>query len=106
MDVWMALGVNLIAFILFWILIFFLPHKIPVAGIPRNFIEKQFNTGEVTLNYVEGPCNGLPFLLIPGRWNPGRVKTGHVQAGEAIPRVRDRPARAREIQSHTGAIFL
>jgi len=43
------------------------PHKVTVEGIPDEFVEKQVNIGEVTLNYVEGPDNGLPLLLIPGQ---------------------------------------
>ena len=43
------------------------PHKVNVAGIPDGFTEKQFYTGEVALNYVEGPDNGPPLLLIPGQ---------------------------------------
>src|SRR5512136_1510814 len=38
-----------------------------VAGIPRGFQERLFTTGDVTLNYVVGPDNGLPLLLIPGQ---------------------------------------
>jgi len=41
--------------------------KTKVAGIPEGFKELQFTTGEVTLNYVVGPDNGLPLLLIPGQ---------------------------------------
>jgi pimeloyl-ACP methyl ester carboxylesterase len=45
----------------------FNPHRFTLAGIPKGFIEKKFDTGEVILNYVEGPDNGLPLLLIPGQ---------------------------------------
>lgn len=34
-------------------------------------IEKKFNTGSLTLNYMEGPPNGPPLLLLhalAGRW--------------------------------------
>jgi pimeloyl-ACP methyl ester carboxylesterase len=56
------------ALILFALLIFiFKPHKVTVAGIPEGFTEKQFNIGDVSLNYVEGPDNGTPVLLIPGQ---------------------------------------
>lgn len=41
--------------------------KTKVAGIPEGFKELQFTTGKVTLNYVVGPDNGLPLLLIPGQ---------------------------------------
>jgi pimeloyl-ACP methyl ester carboxylesterase len=43
------------------------PNEVTVAGIPDGFTEKQFDTGEVVLNYVEGPDNGPPLLLIPGQ---------------------------------------
>ena len=33
------------------------PFKLSVETIPREFTEKKFNTGEVILNYVEGPDN-------------------------------------------------
>ncbi|MBN1313714.1 MAG: alpha/beta hydrolase [Anaerolineae bacterium] len=38
-----------------------------VAGIPAGFKELQVTLGDVTLNYVVGPENGLPLLLIPGQ---------------------------------------
>ncbi len=41
--------------------------KIKVAGIPEGFRELSFVTDGVTLNYVVGPENGLPLLLIPGQ---------------------------------------
>jgi pimeloyl-ACP methyl ester carboxylesterase len=41
--------------------------KIQVAGIPEGFQELSFTTNGVTLNYVLGPDNGLPLLLIPGQ---------------------------------------
>jgi hypothetical protein len=41
--------------------------KIKVAGIPKGFQELSFVTDGVTLNYVVGPDNGLPLLLIPGQ---------------------------------------
>ncbi len=47
--------------------LFYLPPKVSVDGLPEGFTEKQFDTGEVTLNYVEGPDNGPAFLLIPGQ---------------------------------------
>jgi hypothetical protein len=34
-----------------------------VAGIPRGFRELGFTSGEVTLNYVVGPDNGLPLMF-------------------------------------------
>ncbi len=67
MNIWTSLGINLIIFILFWLVVFFLPHKISVAGIPKGFSEKQCVVNNITLNYVEGPKNGPPFLLIPGQ---------------------------------------
>jgi len=41
--------------------------KIKVAGIPEGFQELKFTTGDVMLNYVIGPDNGPPLLLIPGQ---------------------------------------
>jgi pimeloyl-ACP methyl ester carboxylesterase len=38
-----------------------------VAGIPEGYKELCFSTGDVALNYVVGPDNGLPLLLIPGQ---------------------------------------
>ncbi len=38
-----------------------------VAGVPQGFKELGFATDGVTLNYVVGPDNGLPLLLIPGQ---------------------------------------
>ena len=42
-------------------------HKVEVEGVPPGFTEQGFTTGEVTLNYVSGPDNGLPLQLIPGQ---------------------------------------
>jgi len=42
-------------------------HKIEVSGITEGFTELGFTAGDVTLNYVEGPNNGFPLLLIPGQ---------------------------------------
>lgn len=41
--------------------------RIPVAGIPAGFQELGFAIDGVTINYVVGPDNGLPLLLIPGQ---------------------------------------
>jgi pimeloyl-ACP methyl ester carboxylesterase len=41
--------------------------KATVAGIPEGFQELSFTNNGVTLNYVLGPDNGLPLLLIPGQ---------------------------------------
>jgi pimeloyl-ACP methyl ester carboxylesterase len=41
--------------------------KTRVAGIPEGFKELSFMHGDITLNYVVGPDNGLPLLLIPGQ---------------------------------------
>ncbi len=52
-------------------------------------VEKRFDTGEVVLNYAEGPNNGPPILLIHGfpRWwndftpiTPELSKTHHIYA--------------------------
>lgn len=41
--------------------------KYTVHGIPKGFIEKQVGINEISLNYIEGPENGAPVLLIPGQ---------------------------------------
>jgi len=41
--------------------------KIRVAGIPDGFQEHRFAHADIVLNYVAGPDNGLPLLLIPGQ---------------------------------------
>jgi pimeloyl-ACP methyl ester carboxylesterase len=41
--------------------------KIKVAGIPAGFQELSFAMNGVTINYVVGPPNELPLLLIPGQ---------------------------------------
>lgn len=41
--------------------------KTQVAGIPEGFQEFNFTIKDVTINYVAGPDNGLPLLLIPGQ---------------------------------------
>lgn len=43
------------------------PRGIKVVGVPEGFQEMLFTSGEVSLNYVVGPENGLPLLLIPGQ---------------------------------------
>jgi hypothetical protein len=40
----------------------FNPFRLSVEKIPNGFNEKQFNTVDITLNYVEGPNN---LLLMP-----------------------------------------
>jgi pimeloyl-ACP methyl ester carboxylesterase len=44
-----------------------IPRGVKLAGMPKGFKELLFTTGDVTLNYVVGPDNGLPLLLIPGQ---------------------------------------
>src|SRR5512135_2971982 len=41
--------------------------KTRVAGIPEGFQELSFTINGISLNYVAGPDNGLPLLLIPGQ---------------------------------------
>ena len=41
--------------------------KTKVAGIPQGFQEISITIEGVTINYVVGPDNGLPLLLIPGQ---------------------------------------
>ncbi len=50
-----------------WVVLFVDPFMPTVESIPRGFSEKQFSTGKVTLNYVEGPDNGPPLVFIPGQ---------------------------------------
>ena len=38
-----------------------------VVGIPEGFQELSFTIKGITINYVIGPDNGLPLLLIPGQ---------------------------------------
>jgi len=45
----------------------FNPFRLSVETIPKGFTEKKFDTGEVVLNYVEGPDNGPPLLFVPGQ---------------------------------------
>lgn len=45
----------------------FNPFRPSVETIPKGFAEKKFNTGKITLNYVEGPDNGPSLLFIPGQ---------------------------------------
>ena len=61
------IGVAALVGFLALVYFFLKPHKVTVAGIPEGFTEKQVDVGEVTLNYVEGPDNGLALLLIPGQ---------------------------------------
>jgi pimeloyl-ACP methyl ester carboxylesterase len=55
------------ALLLILAVLIFVPPKVTVSGIPGGFSEKRFDTGKVVLNYVEGPENGMPLLLIPGQ---------------------------------------
>jgi pimeloyl-ACP methyl ester carboxylesterase len=82
-----VVGLILATLVLLVALFFILPPTVSVSGIPEGFTEKQFDTGEVILNYVEGPDNGVPMLLIPGQmesWQgyklvmPELAKTHHV----------------------------
>jgi Na+/H+ antiporter NhaC len=56
-----------LALIAFLLVKTFNPFRLSVETIPQGFNEKKFNTGEVILNYVEGPENGPPLLFIPGQ---------------------------------------
>jgi pimeloyl-ACP methyl ester carboxylesterase len=67
MNALKIIGIILAVLIILLIILFLTPPKVSVSGIPDGFTEKQFDTGEVTLNYVEGPDNGIPILLIPGQ---------------------------------------
>jgi pimeloyl-ACP methyl ester carboxylesterase len=59
---WVIIGVFLLL-----IFVAFNPFIPSVESIPKGFTEKQFNTGEIIINYVEGPDNGPPILFIPGQ---------------------------------------
>jgi pimeloyl-ACP methyl ester carboxylesterase len=67
MNALKIIGMVVSALILILAVFFLVPPKDSVYGIPSGFAEKQFNTGDVVLNYVEGPDNGVPLLLIPGQ---------------------------------------
>lgn len=56
-----------LAVIVFLLAKTFNPFRLSVETIPPGFDEKKFDTGEVILNYVEGPDNGPPLLFIPGQ---------------------------------------
>ncbi len=56
------------------------PFEPPVESVPNGFAEKQFATGEIILNYVEGPANGPPVLFIPGQmefWQGYKLVMAH-----------------------------
>ncbi|MDD5253839.1 MAG: alpha/beta hydrolase [Candidatus Nanoarchaeia archaeon] len=57
----------IISALIILIAITFHPFRLSAESIPKGFTEKKFNTGKITLNYVEGPNNGPPLLLIPGQ---------------------------------------
>lgn len=67
MNGWMVGGLIVCASALGLAFLILRPPRVSVSGIPDGFTEKQFDTGEVVLNYVEGPDNGVPLLLIPGQ---------------------------------------
>lgn len=56
-----------LALLLLLIFMAFNPFKASVESLPNGFSEKNFNTGKVVLNYIEGPDNGPPLLFIPGQ---------------------------------------
>jgi pimeloyl-ACP methyl ester carboxylesterase len=60
--IWVIIGIFLLL-----IFVAFNPFIPSVESIPNGFTEKQFNTGKITINYVEGPDNGPPILFIPGQ---------------------------------------
>jgi pimeloyl-ACP methyl ester carboxylesterase len=43
------------------------PDRTRIAGITKGFRELGVRIGNIDLNYVEGPDNGIPLLLIPGQ---------------------------------------
>jgi pimeloyl-ACP methyl ester carboxylesterase len=60
--IWVVIGLFLL---LIWAM--FNPLMPSVESIPKGFTEKKFDTGKVTLNYIEGPDNGPALLFIPGQ---------------------------------------
>ena len=87
MNALSVIAIIIAVFLLFWIVVFFFPRKVMVSGIPKGFSEKRFKTDDVELNYIEGPENGPPLLLVPGQmecWQgykavmPELAKTFHV----------------------------
>ncbi|MFA5270119.1 MAG: alpha/beta hydrolase [Patescibacteria group bacterium] len=81
-TVWVVIGLVVIIILVIWN-----PLMPAVESIPKGFVEKKFDTGEVVLNYVEGPNNGPPILFIPGQaefWQgyrliiPSFVKKHHI----------------------------
>lgn len=85
----MILGILLLVLIAMGFVFYYKPPKVSVEGLPEGFVEKQFDTGKVSLNYIEGPNNGPPMLLIPGQtesWQgyklvlPSLVQDHHVFA--------------------------
>ena len=67
MNALSIIGIVLLVILLGLTAIFYIPPKVSVEGLPIGYEEKQFNTGKITMNYVEGPANGPPLLLIPGQ---------------------------------------
>jgi pimeloyl-ACP methyl ester carboxylesterase len=61
-GLWIFLGV-----VIYLLAKTFNPFRLSVETVPKGFVEKKFDTGKITLNYVEGPKNGSPLLLIPGQ---------------------------------------
>jgi hypothetical protein len=46
-------------------------HRGPQASQAAGFREHQFDTGSVRINYVVGPDNGRPLVLVPHRSGTG-----------------------------------
>ena len=67
MNVLTAVGISAVSILAILAFLASLSPKVSVSGVPSGYTEKQFDTGEVVLNYVEGPDNGVPLLLIPGQ---------------------------------------
>jgi pimeloyl-ACP methyl ester carboxylesterase len=58
-------------------------------------VEKSFNTGEVVLNYAEGPDNGPPFVILPGMDNRWQDYTSIIPSLEARYHLYGLDARGR-----------
>jgi pimeloyl-ACP methyl ester carboxylesterase len=60
-----------------------------------GFAQRQFNTGEVTLNYVEGAANGTPLVLIPAQ-----MGTWESYAKVLLPLLRHFHVYALDVRGH------
>jgi len=71
-------------------------------GDTAGFEERLFAADEVTLNYVVGPANGLPLLLIPGQMKRGRDTNWSSRRFPNDSCLRHRSSRPREVHADPG----